>query len=117
MVEEKNILIHINETIYNFLLTLNETKSSISEIKNDINDLNNNYFLEDKYNIYGKLLNLFDEEVLFDLMNELQNFQNQISLKIDNCCNHDWVEDLIDINHDKSQIVSYCKKCEVSKKY
>ena len=36
MVEEKNILIHITETVYNFILTLKETKSSIAEIKNDI---------------------------------------------------------------------------------
>ena len=116
MVEEKNILIHINETVYNFLLTLKETKSSIAEIKNDINDLNNNFFLEDKDNIYIKLLKLFDEESILDLIQDLNKFNNLVSHKIDNCCNHEWLEDLIDLNPEKSQKISYCKKCEVSMK-
>ena len=116
MSEEKNILIHINETVYNFLLTLNETKSSIAEIKNDINDLNNNFFLEDKNNIYIKLLKLFNEESIFDLIQELNKFNKLVSEKIDHCCNHEWVEDLIDLNPEMSQKIFYCKKCEVSMK-
>jgi hypothetical protein len=36
----------------------------------------------------------------------------QIQIKIYDNCNHEFVDDLIDITPDKSQRVCYCHKCE-----
>ena len=116
MVDEKNILIHINETVYNFLLTLYDSKSSILEIKADVHDLKNNYFIEDKDNIYGKFIKFFDDEAINNLIQDLQQFHQTITNKIDNCCNHEWVDDLIDLNCEKSMSFTYCKICEISQK-
>ena len=116
MLDEKNILININETVYKFLLLLYETKNSISEIKSDVLDLDNNFFLEDKDNIYKKLTILFEEEAINDLISELIKFNNIVIQKVDNCCNHIWIEDLIDLTPDKCKTINYCKICQISKK-
>ena len=116
MIDEKIILKNMSNTVNIFLTTLTQTKCYMYDIKNDANNLNNNYFLEDIDNIFNKLVNLFDEEVLNDLIKDLHKFNTLIIDKIDNCCNHEWIEDLIDINPDQSQIITYCRLCEISKK-
>ena len=35
--------------------------------------------------------------------------------EIKNNCEHEWITDLIDIHPDKSQIICYCIRCEVTK--
>jgi len=116
MIGEKIILKNMNNTVNIFLTTLSQTKCNIYDIKNDANNLNNNYFLEDKDNIFNKLVNLFDEEALNDLIKDLHKFNTLIIEKIYNCCNHEWIEDLIDLNPDQSQTITYCRLCEISKK-
>ena len=116
MVNEKNILVNINTTVYKFILSLYETKLNISEIKLDIRELNNNYFLEEKDNIYGKLMHLFDEDSVKELIQGLTEFNNLVTKKIENVCQHEWIEDEIDIDLDRSQRICYCKWCEISKK-
>ena len=39
-----------------------------------------------------------------------------INYKIYIMCSHDFVQDEIDINPDKTQRIEYCKKCEYTKK-
>ena len=116
MVNEKNILVNINTTVNKFLLSLYETKLSISEINLNIRNLDNNYFLEEKDNIYGKLMHLFDEEAVKELIQGLTEFNNLVTKKIENACHHEWVEDEIDIDLDRSQRICYCKFCEISKR-
>ena len=36
--------------------------------------------------------------------------------KCDDTCIHDFVEDWIDIDPDRSQRIVYCRKCEMTKK-
>jgi len=116
MVAEGDILIDINDMVYKFLIGLYETKISISQIKNDIKFLDNNFFLEENDNIYGKLLNLFDEDAIYDLIQDISQFKNIVTNKLDNVCNHEWINDYIDIDPDKSLPICYCKHCEISKK-
>jgi hypothetical protein len=49
--------------------------------------------------------------------------KNEIEIDIENCdceiykiCNHDYIEDYIDITPDISQKICYCSICELSKK-
>jgi len=35
--------------------------------------------------------------------------------QIDNICDHEWIKDFIDIDPEKSQIICYCVKCELTK--
>lgn len=117
MVEEKNILIHLNNTINDFLLNLYKTKNNLTQVNKNINNLNNNYFIEDKQNVCYQLNNIINEQKLTHLIEDFNSLQSIILNKIENCClHHEWIQDFIDISPDKSQYIYYCKLCGVSKK-
>lgn len=46
-----------------------------------------------------------------DLMEQIKLIENYIELY----CNHDWIIDNIDINIDKSTLISYCNDCYMTK--
>jgi len=114
MIEEIFILKNMSETVNTYLSTLSHTKCSILQIKKDVKELDNNFFL-DKNNIYDNFVNLFHENAIDELIQNLNNFNGMISKTIDNCCNHEWIEDLIDLTPEKSKTIIYCRLCEVSK--
>ena len=39
----------------------------------------------------------------------------KIRIKLISICKHEWVQDSIDIDPDRSQTIEYCKICEISK--
>lgn len=41
---------------------------------------------------------------------------NNINKKINELCEHMWVDDMVDITPDKSIYITYCSKCELTKK-
>lgn len=41
---------------------------------------------------------------------------NNINKKINELCVHTWVDDMVDITPDKSIYITYCSKCELTKK-
>ena len=42
---------------------------------------------------------------------------NIIEDKINNICNHEWIDDYIDIDPDRSQKITYCRLCEATKSF
>ena len=122
MSTEEDILFNIYRIMDVFLLKINEAKriignNGITNIKENVRNLDNNYFFEDKHKIYGKFLNLFDNNgVIDELIEELLNYKNIIENNLDNICFHEWINDEIDICDEKMQQISYCKKCQISKK-
>ena len=46
----------------------------------------------------------------------IMDYNNIIKDKLINCCNHEWIEDDVDIGFDKSKSICYCRLCETSKK-
>ena len=48
--------------------------------------------------------------------NDLNSLKYFVKDLIDKKCEHEWIDDLIDIGPDKSQHICYCVKCEVTKK-
>lgn len=116
MSNEKDILLNMYKTSYEFLIHLYETKINISNIKRDVNNLDNNYFEEDNDKLYATLMTIFDELSLEELMQMLSTYKNIVEDKLNNICIHEWVYDDIDIGPEKSQRICYCKLCEISKK-
>jgi len=59
------------------------------------------------------------------LEREVQSLKNEIEITTElltelkiycrDQCEHEWVDDLIDIDPDKSQHIVYCQKCELMK--
>ena len=88
----------------------------IEKIKESIKNLNNNYF-ENNYNeSLLQYLNMFEEYDETYLIDKLVILKKYIRDKIINKCDHNWINDVIDIDPDRSQQICYCVKCEVTKK-
>ena len=117
MQSEKNILPDILETTNQFLIFLDNLQSSINNINTNINNVDNNYFTQtyDK-DFYEKYNSLYDNESLQNLASYVEEFKGIVNAKLNNVCDHVWVEDYIDIDPDRSKKICYCSKCHVSKK-
>lgn len=107
--DEKKILLEMYKLVNMFLLQTYEIDVQLNQLHQDIDNLDNNYFMK------NNLLHFFPTvpEQHFDNLNNLKNI---IEHKLDNICIHEWIDDYIDDSSETSQHICYCKLCEVSKK-
>ena len=106
-----NILIMSNQCI-NFLNILEISKEQIlSEIKNNEND-----FFDKNSSLLTKFNSLFNPKLLETLTTNVTIFTEEIEDAIDTCCKHKYIEDVIDVDYDRSIRVVYCELCELTKK-
>ena len=116
MATEKEILLSIDKLIDDLLNNIYNAKSNITYVKRAINVLDNNYFIEDKDDVYSQLVNIFDSIAVSDLTRVMTDYKNIVEHKLNNICQHEWIDDNIDIGLDTSQTITYCRLCELSKK-
>ena len=78
-------------------------------------------FVELTVNEEGDVLCSKENDILFlkkkiceyeEKINEIHHFKNYINTKIVSLCNHNIVNDSIDISPDLSQEIKYCTHCE-----
>ena len=112
---EKNILIDLRTTMQTLTKAIEQSKTQIFKINEDIKQLDNNYFVETSSIIHSCSNN--------DILSRLQSLQyflfdceDILSNNIDNICDHEWTDDEIDITPERSASITYCRKCDVSKK-
>lgn len=110
MSNEKDILLDIYKSSYEFLLKLCEFKIQINRIKKNIDNLDNNYF--EKNDIFQKLVIFHNNNSIQDLL----DYKNIVEDKLNNMCDHKWIKDYIDTGPESSQQICYCKLCELTKK-
>jgi conjugal transfer/entry exclusion protein len=116
MQSEKNILPDILETTNQFLKFLNNLQDSLYIINTNINNVDNNYFTQSyDEEFYEKYKSLYDSDSLQNLSLCLEEFKNIVNGKLNNVCEHEWIEDYIDIDPDRSKKICYCSKCNVTK--
>ena len=97
---------------------MNTIEFILEEAKNietDISKIDNNYFIEHP-DVISKFHSLFCSNSLYKLKEQIQNFEDIVNANIINACEHELIDDYIDINCEKSMNITYCKKCETSKK-
>jgi len=112
----EQIIMHKIKTISNlYLTTIKFILEETSEIINDISNIDNNYFIEHPEFIADFKLFLSTDS-LKRKKNGLEYFNNTIDNNIINDCEHEWIDDSIDIDCENSMNITYCKKCETSKK-
>jgi hypothetical protein len=85
------------ETILNLIDTSLNVKEEVLQYNKNITEINAN-------------LNQQDEH-----LKQLILLNNKIRSKLTSMCKHEWIQDLIDIDPDRSQTIEYCKICQTSK--
>ena len=132
-VTEHTILLNMKSCANDLFKLVNmicEIKTKREKIQNDIDNLNNNYFVKNS-EIYSKYLDHFsdkhNEETTNAIKNETFNTHNgvrkdiflfikDIDCAISNLCEHEWIHDNIDIGPESSENIIYCSKCELTRK-
>ena len=100
----------MHEIMSTLLIEINNAKKRIQ------NNLDNTV-LEEHNHIYSKIKKTFNSDLLDDLICQLSENNYIIEDILNNTCicEHEWVDDLIDIDPDTSKHICYCIKCEVTK--
>ena len=109
---DDELLESMHEIMSTLLIEINNAKKRIQ------NNLDNTV-LEEHNHIYSKIKKTFNSDLLDDLICQLSENNyiiENILNKICECeCEHEWVDDLIDVDLDTSKHICYCIKCEVTK--
>ncbi len=91
---------------------LNELQTKRQQILLDINR-NENDFFEKNPQIVSQFNALFDPKVY---KTRLQLFTEELEDTVNSYCEHEYIDDLIDVNYDKSVRVTYCQLCELTRR-
>jgi hypothetical protein len=116
MSTEKEILELMNNIVSVLINDIYKAEMNMAYVTRSVSLLDNNYFVEDNKELYSKIQNIFDGYELADLKCVLSHCKYIVENKINNICEHEWIDDDIDITPELSQRITYCKNCEVSKK-
>jgi len=115
MSSESLILKKIDKLSSDLIMSLYNSRILLKEIKNDINANKNTYFDENS-DIINRLNGILNDRGLKELMFLLTDYKNYINYKHITCCKHQWINDLIDIDPDRSKMIVYCELCKITKK-
>jgi archaellum component FlaC len=115
---EIDIIMNMYIDVTNNIEHIKNSRTRILKIVNDIKDIDNNYFdVYCNYELFKTYLNMYnDSEEYNNLINNLETLKKFFEYEIKNKCEHEWTNDLIDIDPDRSQEICYCVKCEITKK-
>ena len=95
---DAELLESMHEIMSTLLISINNAKKKIK------NNLDTNVALEEKIQIYSKIKKTFNSDLLADLICQLS--ENNYIIEDLICkweCEHEWVDDLIDIDPDTSK--------------
>lgn len=113
--QETKILKEMQELSKNMSFCLNNIQNDKTNILRKVVLLNNTYFTKN-VEILDKFNKLFNSNILDVLLNASIEFSEYTNEKIiNNCCPHEYIDDLIDIDVDRSLKITYCIICEVTK--
>jgi hypothetical protein len=115
MQTEKEILYKMRSLVSDFMIMIYQSKIDLSIINNDINTIDNTYFYEHP-EILKRLNSIFNQKELQELSFLLQDFKGYVDFKLDTLCEHEWINDMIDITPDRSQQIIYCKLCQITRR-
>jgi len=111
--DEKDIVIIMNDIIFDIILYLDKLQEEYKILKDEINNIDNDFFIKNK-----KFVESFSyyNDYLQQPKNNLKEFSSQLRSIENTFCNHEFIEDYIDTDVDKSIKIEYCKLCHISKK-
>jgi hypothetical protein len=110
---DDELLESMHEIMSILLIEINNAKKKILNITNNLDNID----LEEHKQIYSKIKKTFNSDILDDLICQLsennyiiENILNEVCV-----CEHEWIDDIIDVDPDTSKHICYCIKCEVTK--
>ena len=102
-------MITLSNQCISFLDKLQESRQKLLQaIQN-----NENNFFDKNPDILSQFNSLFDPTIF---KSKVRAFAKDIEHTVEIYCCHEYVEDTIDIDYDKSRRVVYCQLCELTKK-
>ena len=102
-------MIDLSKQCNKFLDSLQTSRQQLLQnIKNNEND-----FFDKNPHIVSQFNALFDPT---GFNNKVQIFAEELKDIVDNYCCHEYIEDLIDVEYDRSKRVVYCQLCELTKR-
>jgi hypothetical protein len=102
-------IINLSKECVKFLDLLQESRKQILlDIKN-----NETNFFEQNPLIISQFNALFDPTLY---KSKVKMFAEELEDTLDSYCCHEYVEDLIDVEYDRSKRVVYCQLCELTKR-
>jgi hypothetical protein len=101
----------INENFAIYLNDIINYKSSIDQLTNEYKTL-----FKDKDHIIEEYEHIYDDKSFKDLIHIITGFNDKLASELYQNCSHDFVNDLVDIDPDRSAEITYCVKCELHKK-
>lgn len=118
MVTEIDIIMNMYVDINNNIEHIKKSKTRILKAVNDIKELDNNFFdVKCNYELFKTYINMYNNTEEYDnLIQNLEALKTFFEYQIKDKCEHEWTNDLIDIDPDRSQEICYCVKCEITKK-
>jgi len=104
-----------------FLFFRKKYNSMLSNIMYIIDSYDEIKYFQERHNMDGETL-IFtkDQTIKRNCILEKIQILNLIDIcnsHIKNLCNHEFIDDNIDIDPDNSQAITYCKICELSEEY
>jgi hypothetical protein len=118
MKTEFDILIDIYSDLCRHIEYVKITKNKLKEINDNINKLDSNYVdLKCDGPLFVEYFDMYRNNDMYKkVINNFETLKAEITNNIKNICEHEWIEDDIDISPDRSQRICYCVKCEATKK-
>lgn len=109
---EKDILINMEQISFDIVLYLDNLQKEYEKLKDELNNIDNDFFIKNK-----KLVESFSHynDYLQHPKNNLKEFISELRSIEDTCCYHEFIEDYIDTDVEKSCKIIYCKFCHISK--
>ena len=102
-------MVTLSNQCISFLDKLQESRQKLLQaIQN-----NENNFFDKNPDILSQFNSLFDPTIF---KSKVRAFAKDIEQTVETHCCHEYVEDTIDIDYDKSKRVVYCHLCELTKK-
>jgi hypothetical protein len=97
------------ENILTYIESIDDLCSNVINITQNETNL-----LEEQY--YDNFLSEMNNNSLMKTKKQIKILKELCDTKIFILCDHEFVDDIIDITPDKSEKIIYCKKCEYTKR-
>ena len=91
---------------------LDSLKASRQQLLQDIKNNENDFFDKNPL-ILTQFNSIFDPTVF---KSKVDHFAEELKDTVDNYCCHEYIEDIIDVDYDRSKRIVYCQLCELTKR-